>query len=84
MTDACRYGGPFRFHAASDVPAQAAARAALAPGDVKAAVLSAIQENVDDLAGLTLADRVELIAAVLPYLARETIRSYCARNLARR
>jgi hypothetical protein len=80
----CRHDGrlPLRrslcFHAAADVPALAAERAARGLGDVKAAVIEALAEYADDLAGLRLTDQVEMLAELLPY-PHSTVRSYLYR-----
>jgi hypothetical protein len=71
-----------RFHSAADIPAAAAARAALALGDVKAAVLAALVEHAEELSELKLlSDRVALLAELLPFPA-PTIRSYVYRAAA--
>jgi hypothetical protein len=83
----CRHDGrlplrrSLRFHAADDVPAAAAARAARNLGDVKAAILEAMAEHADDLAGLPISERVAIIADLLPFPAA-TVRTVVYRACA--
>jgi hypothetical protein len=83
----CRHDGrlplrrALRFHAEGDAPALAVDRAARALGDVKAAILEAMLDHADDLAGLPISERVAILAELLPFPA-PTIRSYVYRALA--